>query len=59
MSLTDKNLILDLGKAIGMSEAEMKWMFARMKHLIHVDKKSKGEVTAIVKEEAKGKPWLS
>lgn len=40
------------------SQAEIDWTFRRMKVLIQGEKKSKDEAKAIVREEAKGRPWL-
>lgn len=41
------------------SSAEIMWMANRLKHLMHVEKKTKDEAKAIVKEEARTKPWES
>jgi hypothetical protein len=41
----------------GLSEAEVAWTFNRLKHLLHVEKKSADEAKAIVAEECKSKPW--
>jgi hypothetical protein len=39
------------------SEAEIRWTFDRLKHLMHVEGKTKAEAKAIAAEEAKTKPW--
>lgn len=41
----------------GLSQSEIRWMFERMKYLLHVEKRSKDEAKAIVKQEAKSRPW--
>lgn len=46
-----------MAKATGLSAAEIKWSFDRMKHLLHVDKKSKTEAVTILREECRTRPW--
>jgi hypothetical protein len=47
-----------LSEVSGLSEAEIRWTFDRLKHLMHVDKLSKSEAKARVSEEAKSQPWV-
>lgn len=42
----------------GISKDEILWTFNRLKHLMHVDGKSKAEAQAIVKEECRAQPWV-
>lgn len=46
-----------LSAASGLPEGEILWTFNRLKHLMTADGKSKDEAKAIVREEAKCKPW--
>jgi phage I-like protein len=46
-----------LAAVSGLSPKEVRWMADRLKHLLHVEKRSKDEAKAIVKAEAKSKPW--
>lgn len=41
----------------GLSQAEIRWTADRLKHLMHVEKRSKDEAKEIVRREAAGKPW--
>ena len=43
----------------GLSGAEIRWTFERLKHLLHVEKRTKEGAKRIVSEEAKSTPWLS
>lgn len=53
------NGVTAMAELTGLSAAEIKWTFERLRQLMHVDKKPKDEALVIVKEEAKGKPWLA
>lgn len=41
----------------GLSEAEVLWTFNRLQQLIVREKKPAAEARAVVREEAKAKPW--
>jgi TRAP-type C4-dicarboxylate transport system permease large subunit len=41
----------------GLSEAEVAWTAKRLKHLMHVEKKTKEEAKAVVAQESKSRPW--
>lgn len=42
----------------GLSQAEIRWTFDRLKHLLHVEKLSKADAVAQIRQEAAAKPWL-
>lgn len=46
-----------LSELSGLSRAEIRWTFERLRHLMR-EGKSQGEAKAIVREEAKKRPWL-
>ncbi len=46
-----------MAAATGLSAAEIKWSFDRIKQLMHVEGKSKTEAVAILKTESAAKPW--
>ena len=46
-----------LSAASGISRDEIMWTFERLKHLMHVEGKSKDEAKAIVADEGRSKPW--
>lgn len=41
----------------GLSQDEIRWTWERLRHLIHVDGRSKDEAKAIVRDEARMRPW--
>ncbi len=41
----------------GLSTAEVKWTFDRLRHLMVIEKRDKEDAKAIVWEEVKTKPW--
>lgn len=43
----------------GLSQAEIKWTFDRVKYLKQVEGKSKAEIAAILREECRATPWES
>lgn len=51
------NGVAVMAAATGLSAAEIKWSFDRMKHLLHVEKKTKAEAVDILREECRSKPW--
>jgi len=42
----------------GLSEDEVAWTFNRIRNLMHHEKHTKDGALAIVREEAKSRPWL-
>jgi len=52
------NGITMMSEISGLSQAEIRWTWERLRHLMHVDGKSKDEAKAIVREERKSRPWL-
>ena len=41
----------------GLSKNEIRWTFDRLRHLIHVEGKTKEAAKVIVKNEAVNRPW--
>lgn len=48
-----------MSKVTDLSQAEIAWSFERMKHLLHVEKKTRSEAVAILKTECASRPWES
>jgi hypothetical protein len=46
-----------LSDLTGLSQDEIRWTATRLHHLLTVEHKSKDEAKAIVREEAKKRPW--
>jgi hypothetical protein len=53
------NGVAVMARASGLSEDEVAWTFNRLQRLMYREKRTKDEALAIVREEAKAKPWLT
>lgn len=51
------NGVAVMSEMTGLSPAEIRWTFERIKHLIHAEGKDKEAAKAIVKAECVNKPW--
>lgn len=51
------NGITAMAELSGLETSEIKWTFERLRTLMHKDGKTKEEAVAVVREEAKAKPW--
>lgn len=53
------NGITYMAELSGLDPREIKWMWGRMRHLIHVEKRSMEDAKAMLRAEAASKPWLT
>jgi hypothetical protein len=53
------NGVTYMAELSGLDPREIKWMWDRMRHLTHVEKRTMVDAKAILKTEAADKPWLS
>ena len=53
------NGVTAMAELSGLSAAEIRWTFERLKHLIHAEGKDKEAAKEIVKTESAGRPWES
>lgn len=52
------NGVTAMAELSGLSTAEIRWTFDRLKHLMHVDGMTKDAAKEVVKAEATSRPWL-
>lgn len=53
------NGVTAMAEMSGLTPAEIKWTFDRLKHLMHVEGMTKEAAKDVVKAEAASQPWLT
>lgn len=51
------NGITLMAEISGLSQAEIRWTWERLRHLMHVEGRTKDEAKSIVRDEARARPW--